>query len=895
MRSSPDLAPASAAALTTRVTEEESAALLVHGPAGIGKTHLLREVRALLQERNLSAPLVTGSAAGRDVPLGAFLTLADLPVTPGPAQLVEWFAARRAETVLLVDGVERLDSSSQFVVAHLVRECRIRTVLTSRGLDRLPAGFAELYDAGDLEDVALGPLPDEACLSLAADLLGDRLTPSAAASVLARVGGNPLLVREVVLGSRRTGALAHGEHGWELIGPPGTTPRVADLVGARLDGLSPDALDQVRTLAAGGPLPEKVLDPGAVGELRHAGLAEVDSEGEVALAGPVYADVVRESCPEVRWREACRDAARRARDAAALGPTDRATELTLRAASLGLDAGDDLSTSEALTLARHAHATHRHRLVARACEQVLAVDPHHAEARRLAGTAASSLGDLDAARTYLSDGPEGSGPASETPRQRLARARAFAQHLGARAYDARGAVEVLTAALEDAPAGRERTLAEQDLARWRYTAGLQSAFPPRKVGGAASGREPGPESDGAESDGPESDGPESPDLTSQVHALVTSTIAACLTGPLAEARRNLRRLREMLPDPFPAWPAAHDLVRVGELWVLSSEGDVIATRERGERELARDLVERPGLIGNWQFTLGLLELFSGDVRAAHRHAEDAMVNMAWRDPLGLGPAGTALACATATALHTGGPEGADPWAAVEAEQHRRSLPETAHSDPKVAMLLGWAEARSHWRSGQGRRATETLMALARDLQSWRHVFFAGSVAHCAARAGAPDEAFALLEPAAEQAGGGLLVLLRDHARAARDRDVEALEEVAGRLADLGHPGSAADTALLLARLHAERRQELVSRRWEVWSREVLATTPDAVTWSSRSSADGLTDRELEVARLAAQRLTAKEIAAELGTSPNTVTNQLAAVYRKLGIRGRTELATLFTS
>jgi len=61
--------------------------------------------------------------------------------------------------------------------------------------------------------------------------------------------------------------------------------------------------------------------------------------------------------------------------------------------------------------------------------------------------------------------------------------------------------------------------------------------------------------------------------------------------------------------------------------------------------------------------------------------------------------------------------------------------------------------------------------------------------------------------------------------------------------------------------------------------------------SAGSHIQALTLAEERVARLAAQRLTNKEIAAALYVTPKTVENQLGSVYRKLGVAGRRQLAT----
>ncbi len=54
----------------------------------------------------------------------------------------------------------------------------------------------------------------------------------------------------------------------------------------------------------------------------------------------------------------------------------------------------------------------------------------------------------------------------------------------------------------------------------------------------------------------------------------------------------------------------------------------------------------------------------------------------------------------------------------------------------------------------------------------------------------------------------------------------------------------------------------------------------------------LTPAEREVARSYAAGKSCAEVAAERGTSPHTVANQLGSIYSKLGVAGRTELVAL---
>ena len=88
-------------------------------------------------------------------------------------------------------------------------------------------------------------------------------------------------------------------------------------------------------------------------------------------------------------------------------------------------------------------------------------------------------------------------------------------------------------------------------------------------------------------------------------------------------------------------------------------------------------------------------------------------------------------------------------------------------------------------------------------------------------------------------------------------------------------------------------EQLEARPWADRARAELAATGERVRKRDPFAVETLTPQELQVALVVAQGATNKEAAAALFVSPNTIEAQLSSVYRKLGLRSRTELAGRF--
>ncbi|WP_407316468.1 LuxR C-terminal-related transcriptional regulator [Isoptericola halotolerans] len=828
-------------------------AVLITGPPGIGKSHLLRAVAADHEGRGGSAPVLSACGLGREIPLGVFSGLPGIdPAEQTPAGLVDVLTRRRSTTLLLVDDVEHLDDASLFVVGQLLRRARLRAVLTARDLAALPETVGSLYDAGDLDAVRLEGLDTARSAQLLTDELSGPVTPATLPRLVAATGGNPLHLREVVRGSLDEGRLVPTPHGWELVGDPVPTTRLAQALRRRFDRLDEAAREAAAVVAIAGECPPAALDDALRRALVRAGVVDVTTDGRLQLAGPLDGEALRAAMPAALWRDLTAEAVRALRDgdAASAGPGPGGPSRR-RAALLALDLGEPFDVAATLDLARLALAAHDDRLAFRAANAALGQAPDAVEAHRIAGLAASGLGDTEQGDRYLDAAQD----RATTPAEQVAVALARAHHHGLHHRDATGARTVLEETLARLPDGDDAAHLRRAALRWRAVAGATATTPV--------------------------EAPSGPTDAETTYGMIMVAMSGVVTGPLEMTERLVDRLRRAPAEMLAQVPAGSLLVELADAMALSYTGDVQATRRRVRDAIAAATEQTPEAVGAWQYALGLTELLAADAEEAFALATDAVSRLQWRDVSGVLPAALALAGAAAQATGR----------TVEARKAWDALPGAASGDPKVVMLRTWGEA---WRSGADGyrdRAAEQLVDSARWLLAAQHTYLAGMLAHCAVRIDRQvSAATSVLDDAVATAGGGLLQLLARHGRAAADGDLEALSTIADEANELGLVTTATDTWLALADHLDRRRRTPAGRRHRVRADALRSQVPGMATW--RGDADRkllLSARELQVVRLAAERYPAKEIAAVTGTSPNTVTNQLSSAFRKLGVRSRAEL------
>ena len=179
--------------------------------------------------------------------------------------------------------------------------------------------------------------------------------------------GNPLYLRELILGGLESGALRQLDGVWRWTGRLAGATRLAEVVEARLGAVDETARAAVELVAWGEPLAvrvlERLIDKDAVQAAEGGGLLVLERSGRRALARlahPLYGEVLRVTLPLSRARAVAERLAA-AFDASAL----RRRDDLLRVGAWQLEAGVATRPALLLEAARQAAARFDHELTER--------------------------------------------------------------------------------------------------------------------------------------------------------------------------------------------------------------------------------------------------------------------------------------------------------------------------------------------------------------------------------------------------------------------------------------------------------------------------------------------------------------------------------------------------
>jgi ATP/maltotriose-dependent transcriptional regulator MalT len=212
--------------------------------------------------------------------------------------------------------------------------------------------------------------------------------------------------------------------------------------------------------------------------------------------------------------------------------------------------------------------------------------------------------------------------------------------------------------------------------------------------------------------------------------------------------------------------------------------------------------------------------------------------------------------------------------------------------PGLLLDMDLAQAWVLAATGEVSRARSLALDSAEAAQkAGRHAMELGAL-HGALRLGAGDDITARISHTSTLVSGPLAASYVDHAQALHAHDGAQLDAVSIAFEQMGALVLAAEAACEAAECHA--RDGLVVRQMASMSRaeEVLRNCGGHLVTpvlARAGAVEVLTRREREVANLAAQGCSNREIASRLTVSVRTVEGHLASVFSKLGVRGRDQL------
>jgi DNA-binding CsgD family transcriptional regulator len=371
-------------------------------------------------------------------------------------------------------------------------------------------------------------------------------------------------------------------------------------------------------------------------------------------------------------------------------------------------------------------------------------------------------------------------------------------------------------------------------------------------------------------------------LVSACFAAATSLAAAGRTAGAIEATEHgLAVHLSLTGPPLPFGPHFHLMIRGAALnfagWL--AEAGALAGREY-EKAIEEESVEAQAW---FSWILAWVALNEGRAATAGSLAGEsaaAFREFGWR---------LFVRCALMLRAHALALRG-------EAESARRVLeeldalgvPAEELGGPELLRARAWT-AVAAGDVAEGRRHLDEAVEMAR--RGGGSVYESAAL-HDLARLGWAAEVGARLQELAAVVEGPLAPARASHAAALSARNPVELEDASVAFEELGAillaAEAAADAAVVWRREGDPRRAAGAARRsGELAARCEGARTPSLVVGVPARAL--LTERELEIARLAATGLGNKEIAARLSLSRRTVENKLHAAYEKLGVSGREAL------
>ncbi|MEV4754627.1 LuxR C-terminal-related transcriptional regulator [Micromonospora sp. NPDC049559] len=305
--------------LLAAATSANGRGLILSGTAGVGKSRLLRQCVSDLPTERYAVWLASANIAIAGLPFGGLAQVLPTNQPPGlsPAGILRWAVdalhqqAAGRPIVLAIDDIHLLDESSAALVYLIARSDNATVLGTLRTDEQVPVPIRALWTDDLVDHAELQPmsLPDTSDLLSA--ILGGPVSPTSADRMWRMSSGNPLLLRELVFAARDSHELSDSYGVWQWTGgqEPRLSPNLDHLIDTRIGQLTPGVRAVVELVAMGEPIGSVLLiqatDATDVETAEERGLIRViqeDRRMNVRLAHPLYGEILRRRCPVTRTR-----------------------------------------------------------------------------------------------------------------------------------------------------------------------------------------------------------------------------------------------------------------------------------------------------------------------------------------------------------------------------------------------------------------------------------------------------------------------------------------------------------------------------------------------------------------------------------------------------------------
>ena len=848
------------------LTRRGGRGVILAGAAGVGKTRLAAEGLEVARALGFATSLAIGTNAAANLPFGALAHLLPQEIPSGPDRdnvlrfmanaVIERSDSRRS--VLGVDDAHLLDDHSAALLHYLALTEQAFLVLAIRTGEPAPDPLVQLWKDQVCERLELLPLSREETAELLEAALGSQVDGATSHRLWQVTRGNPLFLREVVLGALEAGNLVQTDGLWRWIGSVALSPRLTEVLGLRLSGLEAEERDVLEFVALGEPIEfgilESLTSPVALRRLERRGLLEQTSQGRrvrVRPSHPLYGEILRAEVTPARGMTIHAALAEALERSGTGSPDD-----LLRIAAWRLAAGQLGNPATLAQAAQLALSLFDYRLAERAARAATEAGAGF-ETSHVLATALVGQGKFDEAEGLLANLVSAAMDEAQRTQAVLTRANNLFWDLG-REDEAFQAIEAAEGVVtdpvlrDDLAAGRAYLLFVAGRLEPAIEIGLTVLDHPtasdRAVASAIGAAGEGLIYGGRPEAGLRVLDRNWDRARTALQYFAFGAVAlsgyrmlvSLFAGRLIEGARDAEQAHRQALDGGQDWVAAYTAGNTGML-----------LRAQGRASSATRSLKQAVVVLGESDVVGQRSVFMADLAYGLALVGDCVV------------AEETLSAADASRV--AGHRVADGWFLLPRIWIAACRGETSAAIAeglRVADLL----------SSSGLRAQEA------------------TALHDVARLGAPERVAERLVRLAESCDGPLIPAFARHTTALVARDALALEEISHDFEDMGALLLAAEAAAEASHAHRDvgsSRRALAAARARTLADLCEGARTPALTDIEEPLP--LTRREREVAALAARGLTNQEIAERLVVSVRTVGNHLHSAYAKLEVTGRDEL------